>query len=68
MRTISFHLGSGTEINTDMGDHGVDSLGRTYFDWFDTTIVINHDWGVDRFVAFCKKVGAEPDTSQPFTD
>ncbi len=80
-------LGSGTEINTDMGDQGVDSLGklsgtriirmggiaseyyawdqnnflgRTYFDWFDTTIVINHDWGVDQFVAFCKKVGAEP--------
>jgi len=80
-------LGSGTEINTNMGQGGVDSLGklsgtriirmggiaseyyawdqnnflgRTYFDWFDTTIVINHTWGVDQFIAFCKSVGAEP--------
>lgn len=35
-------------------------LGRTYFDRFDTTIVINHSLGVDQFIAFCKKVGAEP--------
>jgi len=80
-------LGSGTEINTDMGDPGVDSLGklsgtriirmggiaseyyawdqnnflgRTYFDWLDTTVVINHDWGVDEFNEFCDSVGAEP--------